>query len=94
MDLDTIDGWIYWTDVGTKQVQRARLDGTGVQDLLQAQHGLDQPYGVTLDPRNNFIYVTDAGTGNVLSRTTRQHGITGPDTAEWPAPIIPDRPRG
>jgi hypothetical protein len=38
---------MYWSDQGTAKVQRANLDGTGVQDLITT--GLVNPVGIALD---------------------------------------------
>ena len=43
--LDPAGGWIYWADSFTGQIQRADLDGTGVEDLIE---GLDTPFGLAL----------------------------------------------
>ena len=40
-------GKMYWTDVETAKIQRANLDGSGVEDLVAS--GLSGPKGVALD---------------------------------------------
>ena len=32
--LDLSSGKMYWTDSGTRKIQRANLDGSGVEDLV------------------------------------------------------------
>ena len=37
---------MYWTDRGSDKIQRANLDGSGVEDLVT---GIDRPYIIALD---------------------------------------------
>ena len=39
---------MYWVDPGAGKIQRANLDGTGVEDLVTA--GLTAPNDIALDP--------------------------------------------
>ena len=48
---------IYWTDAGTGKIQRANLDGTGIQDIVA--EGLDSPEGIAIDVTGGKIYWTD-----------------------------------
>ena len=46
-------GKMYWTDAGTGKIQRANLDGTGVEDLVSRSSGgpvkdAGQRYGIAL----------------------------------------------
>ena len=34
IDYDSIDGMVYWTDIGNSTISRAFLNGTGLQVLL------------------------------------------------------------
>ena len=52
---------IYWTDAGSNTIQRARLDGTQVEDLLP--HGLIEPYGIALAVADGKVYWTDWDVG-------------------------------
>ena len=70
IDIDIRYGFIYWTDVETRKVQRARPDGSGVQDLLTQEDGLQAPYGVTVDASAGLIYIADAGTGHIMRART------------------------
>ncbi len=45
--LDPGAGKMYWTDPGTGKIQRANLDGSGVEDLVTS--GLSGPAGLALD---------------------------------------------
>jgi len=51
---------MYWTDEGTQKIQRANLDGTGVEDLVTT--GLSYPQGIALDVAAGKMYWTDRGT--------------------------------
>ena len=55
---DHIDlaGKMYWTDVNTDKIQRANLDGTGVEDLVT---GLSSPVGIALDLPGGKMYWVD-----------------------------------
>ena len=55
---------LYWTDWGTDKIQRANLDGSGVEDLVSGG-GLDGPDGLTLDMAGGKMYWTDAGTNKI-----------------------------
>ncbi|MCE2438452.1 MAG: hypothetical protein J4F39_03385 [Candidatus Latescibacteria bacterium] len=55
---------LYWTDWGTDKIQRANLDGSGVEDLVSGA-GLDGPDGLTLDMAGGKMYWTDAGTNKI-----------------------------
>lgn len=47
--LDVAGEKVYWTDSLTGKVQRANMDGSGVEDLIT---GLSYPYGIALDLTN------------------------------------------
>ena len=75
---------IYWTDAGTNTIQRARLDGTHVENLLR--HGLIEPYGIAVAVAGGKMYWTDWEVGiqranldgsgvETLVRTARPNGI-------------------
>ena len=55
---------LYWTDWGTDKIQRANLDGSGVEDLVSGA-GLDGPDGLALDMAGGKMYWTDAGTNKI-----------------------------
>ena len=54
---------MYWTDSGTGKIQRANLDGSGVEDLVTT--GLTAPRGIALDPRAGKMYWTDYWTNTI-----------------------------
>ena len=75
---------IYWTDAGSNTIQRARLDGTQVENLLP--HGLIEPYGIALAVADGKVYWTDWEVGiqranldgsgvETLVRTARPNGL-------------------
>ena len=55
---------LYWTDWGTDKIQRANLDGSGVEDLVSGG-GLDGPDGLALDMAGGKLYWTDAGANKI-----------------------------
>jgi hypothetical protein len=51
--LDVASGKVYWTDAGSDKIQRANLDGSGVEDLIITYSsglakGGGQRYGLAL----------------------------------------------
>ncbi|MCH7940201.1 MAG: choice-of-anchor D domain-containing protein, partial [Candidatus Marinimicrobia bacterium] len=58
IELDVANGKMYWTDFGTNKVQRANLDGTGVEDLITS--GLTEPRGLDLDLSAGKLYFVDS----------------------------------
>ena len=55
---------LYWTDWGTDKIQRANINGSGIEDLLSGG-GLDGPDGLALDLAGGRMYWTDAGTNKI-----------------------------
>ena len=55
---------LYWTDWGTDKIQRANLDGSGIEDLVSGA-GLDGPDGLALDMAGGKMYWTDAGANKI-----------------------------
>ena len=53
--------WTNWEDTG--KIQRANLDGSGVEDLVTS--GLDIPRGIALDLAGGKMYWTDWGTEKI-----------------------------
>ncbi|MCY3792391.1 MAG: T9SS type A sorting domain-containing protein, partial [Gemmatimonadetes bacterium] len=50
---------LYWTDVGTKKIQRSNLDGSDVEDLVTT--GLENPGGLALDVAGGKMYWANWG---------------------------------
>ena len=53
---------MYWTDWRADKIQRANLDGSNVQDIVE---GLPFPNGIALDVSNGKIYWTDLGSDKI-----------------------------
>ena len=56
---------MYWTDLDTKKIQRANLDGSNVQDLVTRTQGLSLPGGIALDIAGGKMYWVDFGTEKI-----------------------------
>lgn len=50
---------VYWTDVGTKSVNRAKWDGSEFRKLVEKN--VEQPTGLALDKMSGNLYWTDEG---------------------------------
>ncbi len=61
---------MYWTDHVTDKIQRANLDGSGVEDLVT---GLSSP--TDLDLGNGGFYWTDYGTGKIQRANLDGSGV-------------------
>ncbi len=61
--LDTAGSRMYWVDHASGKIQRASLDGSGLQDLVA--RGLRLPEGIALDLDGRRMYWTDRDTGTV-----------------------------
>ena len=66
------NGKMYWTDVGTDKIQRANLDGSGVEDLVT---GLDHPHRIALDMGNGKMYWTDGVTDKIQRANLDGSGV-------------------
>lgn len=67
--LDLDGNWMYWTESGAEKIQRARLNGANVQDLVT---GLGQPRGIALDLEGGRMYWTD-----IITRKVQSAGLDG-----------------
>ena len=63
---------MYWTDGGTEKIQRANLDGSGVEDLVT---GLSSPRGIALDLGAGKMYWTDSDTGKIQRANLDGSGV-------------------
>ena len=66
-------GKMYWVDAVTDKIQRANLDGSGVEDLLTS--GLGTPHGLELDPGAGKMYWTDEGTRKIQRANLDGSGV-------------------
>ena len=77
--LDMSNSMMYWVDRASSRIQRARLDGSGLEDLVT--RGLRLPEGIALDVSGGKIYWTDRDTGKLqrvnLNGSTVEDVIVG-----------------
>ena len=66
-------GKMYWTDGGTHKIQRANLDGSGVEDLVTS--GLLYPDSLALDLGAGKMYWTDGGTHKIQRANLDGSGV-------------------
>ncbi|KAK7065936.1 Low-density lipoprotein receptor-related protein 4, partial [Halocaridina rubra] len=59
LDFYTADDLVYWTDIQSKTISRAHLNGTSQAVIIK--NGLDLPGGIAIDWVTNKLYWTDAG---------------------------------
>ena len=73
--VDTNNGKIYWTNYKARKIQRANLDGTNVEDLIELPR-VRVPKGIALDVKEGKIYSTDAhlNTGSGIIRRLNLDG--------------------
>lgn len=62
--LDVSAGRMYWTDLGTGKIQRANLDGSGVEDVVTT--GVDQPVRIAIDVLASKLYWTEASPADFM----------------------------
>jgi low-density lipoprotein receptor-related protein 4 len=62
---------IYWSDVGKSTINRAHLNGSNQETVIQ--DGLVSPAGLALDWISNKLYWTDAGTNRIEVSTLDGH---------------------
>ncbi|XP_061237314.1 low-density lipoprotein receptor-related protein 4 isoform X3 [Bos javanicus] len=63
LDWDSRDDHVYWTDVSTDTISRAKWDGTGQEVVVDTS--LESPAGLAIDWATNKLYWTDAGTDRI-----------------------------
>ena len=83
--VDVNNGKIYWTNGQAKTIQRANLDGTNVEDVVEWRR---VPQGIALDVKGSKIYATEINftTGAGIIRRLNFDG-TEPQTVLKPANI-------
>ena len=64
---------LYWTDWGTDKIQRANLDGSGVEDLVTS--GVSSPTGFALDVSGGKMYWTDRRTDKIQCANLNGSGV-------------------
>lgn len=63
IDFDPVEKFLYWTDDEARGIRRARLDGSGQQDVVISE--VEQPDGIAIDAVGRNIYWTDTGTDRI-----------------------------
>jgi len=53
--IDWIHDLLYWTDTGFNSIQVASLEGDKKATIIS--NDLDEPRGITLDPKNGYVDV-------------------------------------
>ena len=64
----TVD-WYYWLDTGYPQIQRARLDGSGVAETVVSNTELSTTNDFALDPGGNYVYWADDGHNQIRRKS-------------------------
>jgi hypothetical protein len=59
--LDVAAGKMYWADLGLAKIQRANLDGSLPEDVVN----ISSPWGVALDPAGGYLYWANYQQGNI-----------------------------
>ncbi len=68
-------GKMYWTDLTSGKIQRASLDGSGVEELVTRPPGVRRPYGLALDLDAGKMYWTDVGTVEIQRANLDGSGV-------------------
>lgn len=63
LDFDVLENRIYWTDVSTKTISRAFMNGSLVEPVIE--FGLDYPEGMAVDWMGRNLYWADTGTNRI-----------------------------
>jgi len=63
---DLVNRKVYWADPVMKTIQRANMDGTGVETVLSATDGLVAPNALALNVDAGRMYVSDPGQEKIL----------------------------
>ncbi|XP_077998826.1 uncharacterized protein LOC144451797 [Glandiceps talaboti] len=90
LDFDYVDNKVYWTDVLSKTITRASLDGSDREVILSVD--IDVPDGIACDVVNRRIYWTDTGTDRIERANLDGSGRVGLITSnlDEPRAIIVD----
>ncbi|XP_053380060.1 deleted in malignant brain tumors 1 protein-like [Mercenaria mercenaria] len=64
IDYDYIDGRIYWTDVGIKQIRSASINGNSEKTVLILDSD-SVPDGIAVDSKSRLIFYTDTGKNKI-----------------------------
>ena len=64
----TVD-WYYWLDTGYPQIQRARLDGSGVAETVVSNSEMSTTNDFALDPGGDYVYWADDGYNQIRRKS-------------------------
>ena len=64
----TVD-WYYWLDTGNRQIQRARLDGSGVAETVVSNSEMSTTNDFALDPGGDYVYWVDDGHNQIRRKS-------------------------
>ncbi len=64
----TVD-WYYWLDTAYPQIQRARLDGSGVAETVVSNTELSATNDFALDPGGDYVYWADDGHNQIRRKS-------------------------
>lgn len=63
VDYDPVEQFVYWSDEEVSKIQRARLNGSDQEDVINTE--IRNPDGIALDWIARNLYWTDAGTNTI-----------------------------
>ncbi|CAL8375096.1 unnamed protein product [Arctogadus glacialis] len=63
LDFDVSENRIYWTDIQSKTISRAYMNGSSLEHVIE--FGLDYPEGMAVDWMGRNIYWADTGTNRI-----------------------------
>ncbi|KAL3265566.1 hypothetical protein HHI36_009771 [Cryptolaemus montrouzieri] len=63
IDYDPVDGFIYWTDDFSRKIERARLNGSDLQDVITTE--VISPDGIAIDWISRNIYWIDTAADRI-----------------------------
>ncbi|XP_025112203.1 deleted in malignant brain tumors 1 protein-like [Pomacea canaliculata] len=91
IDYDYINSKMYWTDLATKQIRSARVDGTQNRTVLALGANSDAE-GLAVDPVSGLLFYTDTGS-NIIALVTLvgfQRKVVISTDLQQPRPIVLD----
>ena len=66
--------WYYWLDTGYPRIQRARLDGSGVQEIVVDSTEMSTTHDFALDPDGDYVYWADDGHNQIRRKSAAGTG--------------------
>ena len=66
LDLDKVNGYIYWSDRDRDLVQRSKLDGSNVETVLILKETIGaEPVGCAVDEENNILFWSEKNNNRI-----------------------------